>query len=257
MPVRFQDSQGGLGLTAAGRGTAAHTIENALSATAAAKPSLGARILGAFLTELRHVLPPTLFFLIGFQLIAFTKQLILAQYQIAFTGFMIATVAALVVGKAVLVADKMPFLSRFDRAPLIQPILFKTAVYWGFVFLARLIEAFVHSMIDGDPPGTFFSELHASFSWHRFIAIQLWILVLFLIYVTASELNTLFGDGELQRILFTRRASELQMNRRQRIRELVRLSRLADANTIEAFRDPGSQAHRELVDIVQRLARQR
>jgi len=209
------------------------------------------------LREFRHILPPTLFFFVGFHLIVYTKQLILAEHQIQFTGFMIATVAALVVGKAVLVADKMPFLSRFDRAPLIQPILFKTAVYWVFVFLARLLEAFIHSVIiDGDPPDSFFTELHAAFSWHRFIAVQLWILVLFLIYVTASELNTLFGDGELRRLLFTRRASELQMNRRQRIRELARLSRLADTYTLDVIRDPNSLPHHELVDIVRRLARQ-
>jgi hypothetical protein len=38
--------------------------------------------------------------------------------------------AALVVGKAVLVANKMSLLRRYDRAPLIQPILYKTAFYW-------------------------------------------------------------------------------------------------------------------------------
>ena len=216
------------------------------------------RLLDRLLTEFWHVLPPTIFFFIGFHLIALTKQLILAQYSIKFTGFMIATVAALVVGKAVLVADKMPFLRRFDRAPLIQPILFKTVVYCLFVFAARLLEHFVKfCLIEGNSPGAFLEELHSTFSWHQFVAVQLWIFVLFLVYVTASELNTLFGDGELRRILFTRRASELQMTRRQRIRELIQLSRLADAHTVEAFRDPNTPAHRELVAIVQRLARQR
>jgi hypothetical protein len=52
----------------------------------------------------------------------------------------------------------------------------------------------------------------ATFSWHRFAAIQLWILVLFLIYLAASELNHLFGEGELRRLLFTHRPSELQLN---------------------------------------------
>ena len=85
------------------------------------------------------------------------------------------------------------------------------------------------------------------FSWHRFAAIQLWILVLFLIYVTASELNHLFSEGELRRVLFTRRPSELQLNRRQRIRELVRLSRLADAHSEDEFRNPTSAAHHQLV----------
>ena len=73
--------------------------------------------------------------------------------------------------------------------------------------------------------------------------------------MTASELNHLFGDGELRRILFTHRPSELQLNRRQRIRELVHLSRLADAHSIDEFRDPTSSAHHELVGIVQELAR--
>src|SRR5262249_40282103 len=58
------------------------------------------------------------------------NALILAQYGQQFASFMIATTAALVVGKAVLVANVLPFLRRFDTAPLIQPILFKTVVYF-------------------------------------------------------------------------------------------------------------------------------
>ena len=104
--------------------------------------------------------------------------------------------------------------------------------------------------------GSFLPHMIATFSWHRFAAIQIWILVLFLIYVTASELNHLFGHGEPRRILFTSRPSELQLNRRQRIRELTRLSRLADAHSVDEFRDPTSLAHMQLIDIVRRLARE-
>ena len=169
---------------------------------------------------------------------------------------MLATTAALVVGKAVLVANKLPFLRRYDRAPLFQPILFKTAVYWVIVFLARLLEHFVRfSLIEHNPVDDFLPHMIAIFSWHPFIAISLWILVLFMIYVTASEFSQLFGRGEVRRLLFTHRPSELRLNRRQRIRELLRLSRLADAHSANEFRDPTSAAHRQLVDIVQRLAR--
>ena len=51
-------------------------------------------------------------------------------------------------------------------------------------------------------------------------AVSLWILALFLIYVTASEMSHLFGRGELRRLFSTSRPSELQLNRRQRMREL-------------------------------------
>jgi hypothetical protein len=217
---------------------------------------LGRRAGAWFLHELREILPPTIFFFIGFNLIVLTTNLILADYLVAFSSFMLATAAALVVGKAVLVTNALPFLRRYDRAPLIQPILFKTFVYWAVVFIARLLEHFVRFwLIEDNPPGDFLSHMVATFSWHRFAASQLWILVLFLIYVTASELNHLVGDGELRRILFTHRPSELQLNRRQRIRELVRLSRLADAHSVDEFRDPTSTAHHELVGIVRRLAR--
>jgi len=225
--------------------------------TPASRPAKPVRGVGAsFLHELREMLPPTIFFFVGFNLIVLTTNLILADYLAAFGSFMIATAAALVVGKSVLVANAMPLLRRYDRAPLIQPILFKTTIYWAVVFVARLLEHFVRFwLIEGNPLGAFLPHMVATFSWHRFAAIQIWILVLFLIYVTASELNHLFGHGELKRLLFTHRPSELQLDRRQRIRELVRLSKLADAHSLDEFRDPTNIAHTELIDIVRRLTR--
>jgi len=56
---------------------------------------------------------------------------------------MIATGAALVVGKAVLVANAMRTIRRYDRAPLIRPILFKTVFYWAIVSVARLLEHWI------------------------------------------------------------------------------------------------------------------
>ena len=70
--------------------------------------------------EFRQVLPPTIFFFVGFNFIVFTTNLLVADYSIAVSSFMLATLAALVVGKAVLVANAMPFLRRYDRAPLIR-----------------------------------------------------------------------------------------------------------------------------------------
>jgi hypothetical protein len=210
-----------------------------------------ARRIGArLLHKASEALPPTIFFFVGFNFIVLTTNLLVAQYLVAVSKFMLATMAALVVGKTVLVANKMPLLRRYDRAPLIQPILFKTAFYWVVVFFARLLERFVHFVFEGNPPADFISYLVPTFSWHRFSAISLWILVLFLIYVTASEMSHLFGTGEVRRLFFTSRPSELQLNRRQRMRELLSLSRLADAHTVGEFRNPANDAHHELVEII-------
>jgi hypothetical protein len=215
-----------------------------------------------FLLFLRHeffeILPPTLFFFTGFNLILFTKRLILEDYLIQYAGFFVATTSALIVGKSVLVANTMPFLRRFDNSPLLYPILFKTCVYTLFVFLARLLEALAHYLLRGGVlgGGQFIEHMIGTFSWAHFTAVQLWIFVLFLAYVTADELNQLFGDGELFRIFFTRRSSALKSTRRARIRLLTRLGRLTEAHPIEVLADTRSAPHADLVGILRDLARE-
>src|SRR6516162_1565981 len=230
----------------------------AVSSIDVREPGRMTRLGHTLLHEFRQVLPPTIFSFIGFNLILFTKRLILEDYLIQFTGFFLATVSALVVGKVVLVAEMMPLLRRFDGEPLAKPVLFKTVVYTLLVFVARLLEAFVHYVAGGGVVGGggFIEEQLGSFSWHRFIATQMWNFVLFLVYVTANEVNQLLGDGELFKIFFMRRSSQLRSTRRQRIRLLVRLSRLTEANSLETLRDHASAPHAEMVGILKKLGRQ-
>jgi hypothetical protein len=212
------------------------------------------RTLAFLIKELKEVLPPTVFFAVSFNIIVLTTQLLLADYAARFVSFIVAITAALLVGKAVLVANELPFLRRFDRAPLIQPILFKTVVYFVVVFLVRILERIVEYLFSGGTMAGISEYVSGNFSWHRFAAVQIWIFVLFLIYTTASELNTLFGDGELYKIFFTRRSSELKLTRRQRIRTLVKLSRLTEAHTVDELRDQNSAAHTELLGLIGGLA---
>jgi len=212
------------------------------------------RAFAWWLAQVKHVLPPTIFFFVGFNLILWTKRLILEEHGVEFSGFLTATFAALLVGKAVLVTDNLPFMRRFDGAPIIQPILFKSAIYWVCVFIVRIAEGLVHFLWGGGSLTDFPAHLIGHFSWARFLSIQIWLMVLFLIYVTIHELNTLFGDGELNRLFFRWRSSEAKLTRRQRIRLLTRLNRLTESNPIEAFSERGSPAHAELVDILRQLA---
>src|SRR6476469_2550691 len=208
------------------------------------------RVVTWWLAQMRHALPPTIFFFVGFNLILWTKRLILQEHGIEFSGFFTALVAALLIGKAVLVTDNLPFMRRFDGAPMIQPILFKSTIYWLCVLIVRLAEGLVHFLAAGGVIADFPEHLVQHFSWPRFLSIQIWLTVLFLIYVTIHELNMLFGDGELFRLFFRWRSSEAKLTRRQRIRLLTRLNRLTEANSIEAFSDRTSPVHSELVGIL-------
>lgn len=207
-----------------------------------------------WVAQIKHVLPPTIFFFVGFNLILWTKQLILKEHGIEFSGFLTATFAALLVGKAVLVTDNLPFMRRFDGAPLIQPILFKTAIYWACVLVARIGEVLIKFLLSGGRLNDFSAYIVEHFSWSRFISIQIWLMVLFLVYVTAHELNILFGYGELYRLFFRWRSTEAKLTRRERIRLLVRLNRLTEASPVEVIADRGTPEHHELVAILHKLA---
>jgi hypothetical protein len=168
------------------------------------------RLLAFLIKELREVLPPTVFFAVGFNLVVLTTNLSLADYLVSLGSFMVATMTALVVGKSVLLANAMPFLRGFDTAPRIQPILFKTIAYWAVVFMVRFLEKLVEYLFAGGTLGGIPEYVATHFTWHRFAAIQIWIFVLFLIYTSVEELNARLGDGELMKIFFTRRSSEIK-----------------------------------------------
>src|SRR5262249_11779917 len=72
------------------------------------------------------------------------------------------------------------------------------------------------------------------FSWPRFLSIQIWLMVLFLVYVTAHELNTLFGDGELCRLFFRWRSSEAKLEQ-IRSRPLANAARPHTLNWLPYF----------------------
>src|SRR5678815_2402998 len=130
-----------------------------------AQAPLWRRAFAWWLIQVKHVLPPTIFFFFGFNLILFTRWMTLQEYGIPFTNFFTASLAALLVGKAVLVVDNLPFMRRFDGAPLIQPILFKSTIYWLCVFVFRLAEGLLHflSLIHISEPTRLLSISYAVF----------------------------------------------------------------------------------------------
>jgi hypothetical protein len=72
-------------------------------------------------------------------------------------------------------------------------------------------------------------------------------MVLFLVNVTAHELNVLFGYGELYRLFFRWRSAEAKLTRRERIRLLVRLKRLIEASPVEVIADRSTPKHQEAI----------
>jgi hypothetical protein len=215
------------------------------------------RVIAFVVKEVREALPAMIFFAVGFNLIELTTQLILDRYLIHFADYTLATVGALFVGKAVLLADALPFFRRFDTEPLIQPILFKTVIYWLMVGLLRFLERVIEYLSGGGRLRDVPEFVSAHFSWSQFAAVQIWIFVLFLIYATAAELSALFGEGEMVRIFLTRGSPQVKLIRRRRIRTLVKLTRLTEVHPIEELKDSHTAAHATMFQLISGLAKPR
>ncbi|MBY0317534.1 MAG: hypothetical protein K2X72_02300 [Reyranella sp.] len=203
-----------------------------------------------------EVLPPTLFFMFSFNLIVFTTNLLIHDYWFKLSGFLLATTTALVVGKAVLVANHIRMIDRFRGAPLIQPILYKTIFYTLVVLVVRVLERFVHFAFDDQGFGAAFQVAVHDFSWRRFAAVQIWIFTCFLIYVTATEIGYLLGEGQMFRLFFRHRSNQHRLTRRQHVRALMELSRLAETTPRDQLLDAATPQGQRLVTIVDALRRQ-
>ena len=199
------------------------------------------------------MLPPTIYFFIAFNLIVFTTNLMVHDYWFHAAAFVIASTTALIVGKAVVVADQIRLIDRFRGAPLIQPILYKTVFYTLVVFLVRIAERLIHLALDDRGFGPAFHAFVQDFTWHRFVAIQIWIFVCFLLYATATELRSLLGEGQLFRLFFRHRSSQHRLTRRQHVRALMELSRLAETTPRDKLLDPATPQGQRLVTIVDAL----
>lgn len=212
-------------------------------------------VLGKVAKAIREVVPPTLYFFVAFNLIVFTTNLMIHDYWFKLSGFLLATTTALIVGKAVLVANHISLIHRFRGAPLIQPILYKTLFYTLVVFVVRFFERLLQLALDHRGISwALDTEIH-TFNWHRFAAVQIWIFTTFLIYVAATEIGDLMGEGQLFRLLFRHRSSEHRLTRRQHVRALMELSRLAELTPRDQLLDPATPQGQRLITIVDSLRR--
>ena len=93
--------------------------------------------------EFKALLPPTIFFFVALHLVAFMRALMLKGTGIATSTSWQVTLAALILGKAVLVADLLPFINRYPDKPLIYNIAWKTTIYVLVAMLVHYLERLV------------------------------------------------------------------------------------------------------------------
>lgn len=152
--------------------------------------------------ELRALIPVTVFFFVTFQLLALTEALMLKQYGIRASAFVTATIMALVVAKVVLIADYFPLVNRFPEKPLIYNIVWKTAIYFTALFALRYVEHLIHFWRKAGSVAEANRRLIEEVIWPHFWGLQLWLLILLLVYCALRELVRTLGRERIIKMFF-------------------------------------------------------
>src|SRR5215470_117340 len=138
--------------------------------------------------EFFEVLPPTIFFLISFNIVLLDRALMARQYGLQLSSELGATVMALLVAKVVLIADKLPFINRFPEKPLVYNVVWKTAIYVAASMVVHYLEHLLPLWWRMGDFAAANEHLWGEIVWPHFWAVQLWLVVLIFIYCTAREL---------------------------------------------------------------------
>ena len=153
--------------------------------------------------EVRELIPVTLFFFVAFQLLALTDALMLKQYGIHSGTFLGATLLALVVAKVVVLTDHFALVNRFPEKPLIYNVIWKTLIYFVAALAFRYLEHLIHFWRKSADFAEANRRLFEEIVWPHFWAVQLWLLVLLLVYCAFRELVRALGRERIIAMFFT------------------------------------------------------
>jgi hypothetical protein len=152
--------------------------------------------------EFFKILPPTIYFFVALHLVMFIRVLMLEGTGLSPYSSASIAVTALVLGKAVLIADMLPMINRFPNKPLIYNIAWKTVIYLLISavihYLERLIDFWRETggLVAGN------QKLLAEIIWPHFWAIQIILFMLVAMYCTMHELVRVIGKEKVLRIFF-------------------------------------------------------
>ena len=157
--------------------------------------------------EFLALLPPTIFFFIALHILALVRVLMTKGTGLPVSSSAQIALAALIIGKAVLLADLWPPINRFPDRPLIYNIVWKTFIY-GVVasvihYLERLFD--FAKAAGGIAAGN--QKLLSELVWPHFWALQIVLLVLIFNYCLLRELGRALGEERFFRLFLFQRAA--------------------------------------------------
>jgi len=157
--------------------------------------------------EFLAVLPPTIFFFIALHIVGWVRVLMTKGTGLPVTSSAQIALAALIIGKAVLLADLWPPINRFPEKPLFYNIVWKTVIYFVLASFIHYLERLYDfaKKAGGIVAGN--EKLLSEMVWPHFWALQIILLVVILNYCVIRELGRVLGEERMIRMFFRQPAA--------------------------------------------------
>lgn len=152
--------------------------------------------------EIVAILPPTIFFFIALHIVAFIHVLMLKETGITLGTSASVALASLIFGKAVVIADLLPFINRYPEKPLIYNVAWKTTIYALLAMLLHYMERLFEFWRTAGGLIAANEKLLAEIVWPHFWAIQILLLILILMYCMMRELIRVVGRDKVMLMVF-------------------------------------------------------
>ncbi|MES2217225.1 MAG: hypothetical protein V4501_02315 [Pseudomonadota bacterium] len=162
-----------------------------------------ARLWTLMKKEIWSIIPAVIYFAICFNLIFFTGSLIFRNHDIPnpYTYWTV-DLGALIVGKVIIIVNTFPFLNAFPNKPLIYNIIWKFFIYGIAVFLFRIGDNFVRASLHYHSWSLGWLHLETSLQSSKFWAIELWLFLLFFLFIFYNELVDKIGRDTVRKMIF-------------------------------------------------------
>ena len=137
--------------------------------------------------EFLAVIPPTLFFFVALHIVAIVRALMTKGTGLAPMSTISIAVAALILGKSVLIADLLPIINRYPDRPLIYNVVWKTMIYLVVSAIIHYLERLYEFWKEAGSFAAANEKLFSELIWPHFWAIQIILFVLILMYSRVTK----------------------------------------------------------------------
>jgi hypothetical protein len=111
-------------------------------------------------------------------------------------------VGALILGKAVLLANALPFINQFPEKPLIWNVCWKSLLYFVVATFIHYLERLHEFWKDAPGFAAANDKMLMVIIWPHFWAIQIILVILIVLYCTVNEIARYIGPDKFKALFF-------------------------------------------------------